>query len=138
MQCAAVYTSIQKGDGNRAEGHPAANTDAGGSLLASCNGPKAKGIQGASVRTNATLALDQAYMMSPPSAFSLRNQEVNVSSSRSPASAAAKRGDGEQTEEGCMHLKGGNTMTLCGVGRRHVRGTTTGNTGAHTACAGLM
>ena len=27
---------------------------------------------------------------------------------------------------------------LCGVGRRHVRGTTTGNTGAHTACAGLM
>lgn len=77
-------------------------------------------------------------MMSPPSASSLPNQELNVSSSRSPASAAAKRGDGEQTEEGSMHLKGGNTMTLCGVGRRHVRGTTTGNTGAHTACAGLM
>ena len=35
-------------------------------------------------------------------------------------------------------LKGGNTMTLCGVGRRHGRGTTRSNTGAHTACAGLM
>ena len=108
MAAGCIQIAIQKGDGNRAEGHPAANTDAWGSLLASCNGngPKAKGIQGASVRTNATLALDQAYMMSPPSASSLRSQELNVSSSRSPASAAAKRGDGEQTEEGSMHLKG--------------------------------